>query len=127
MFRSIFGGGVGPNRRVLANGAVGNFFEGVKVRSQPLPLKVPISAPGTQQQQPAANNQTPGAATTTTTAAATVTAATATATAGATTTASSPILTNLLHRKSPGPNDENKPAGIVSRCWFTLYSKEKLF
>ncbi|XP_059079152.1 AT-rich interactive domain-containing protein 2-like [Tigriopus californicus] len=39
--RTLFGGTVGPNKRQLANGAFDHFFEGVKVRPQPLALRIP--------------------------------------------------------------------------------------
>ena len=36
---------MGPLRKQLATGQVQNVFEGVKVRSQPLPLKIPSNQP----------------------------------------------------------------------------------
>ncbi len=58
--RSLFGGGAGPNKRQMTNGKVDSFFEGVRVRAQPLPLRIqmttttaptPVTQPAVQQQQ----------------------------------------------------------------------------
>ena len=55
LFRSLFGPSVGPVAKpVPQTGRVQNVFEGVKVRSQPLPLKIPSNQPQpvVQAQQP---------------------------------------------------------------------------
>ena len=55
IFRSLFGPSVGPVAKpVPQTGRVQNVFEGVKVRSQPLPLKIPSNQPQpvVQAQQP---------------------------------------------------------------------------
>ena len=41
--RNLFGGSVGPIRKQLPNGQFQNVYEGVKLRAQPLPLRVPTS------------------------------------------------------------------------------------
>ena len=51
--RTVFGGSVGPNQRTLQNRKVDKLFEGIRVRAQPLPLKLPpgVQIPMQQQQQ----------------------------------------------------------------------------
>jgi hypothetical protein len=41
--RNLFGGSVGPIRKQLPSGQFQNVYDGVKVRAQPLPLRVPTS------------------------------------------------------------------------------------
>ena len=98
-FRNLFGGSVGPIRKQLPNGQFQNVYDGVKVRAQPLPLRVPTSPQQqanavTVQQQTQVNqveipiilaksSETP-------------------TTSPPTSIPSSPILTNLLHKKIPG-------------------------
>ena len=134
-FRSVFGGSVGPNKRTLANGKVEQFFEGVKVRSQPLPLRLPVSA---QSQASAAQPQKTVVVAANPVAVAKpalpsqpvpiikqtpVVVATSTAATPASATVqapSSPILTNLLHRKSPGPEKTNNDQVRASSLFFSL-------
>jgi hypothetical protein len=47
----LFGGSVGPIRKQLPSGQFQNVYEGVKVRAQPLPLRVPTSPQQTAAQQ----------------------------------------------------------------------------
>ena len=49
-FRTLFGGSVGPIRKQLPNGQFQNVYEGVKLRAQPLPLRVPTSPQQTASQ-----------------------------------------------------------------------------
>ena len=49
--RNLFGGSVGPIRKQLPNGQFQNVYEGVKLRAQPLPLRVPTSPQTVSQQQ----------------------------------------------------------------------------
>ena len=53
----MFGGSVGPIRKQLPSGQFQNVYEGVKVRAQPLPLRVPTSPQQTAAQQHTQVNQ----------------------------------------------------------------------
>ena len=88
-FRTLFGGSVGPNRKTFPDGSTQNHYEGIKVRQNPLPLRFMGSAsdqPPSVVVNQAAPPNPPG----------------------------SPILTHLLHRKSPAPDLNNPQVGIFN-------------
>lgn len=84
--RTLFGGSVGPNRKQMPNGTTEQHYDGVRVRAQPLPLRIPPQA--LPQPQPIQPRGTPSVIQVT----------------PAMPQPQSPILTNLLHRKSPVPD-----------------------
>ena len=44
LFRTLFGGSVGPNRKAMPDGSNQYHYDGIQVRKVPLPLRVPPSA-----------------------------------------------------------------------------------
>ncbi|XP_040569596.1 SWI/SNF nucleosome remodeling complex component [Lepeophtheirus salmonis] len=105
--RTLFGGDVGPNSKLLPNGKTERHFEGVKVRAVPQPLRLPavnnqVETPQKPPQQSvvllSGNNNsrcTPTPPPVIQTSQTTVVPV----------PPQSPILTNLLHRKSPDPKN----------------------
>ena len=98
--RTLFGGSVGPNRRTMSDGTVQNHYEGVKVRVTPLPLRFigQANSDTQQQHQVVLQNTVPP------------------------NPPSSPILTHLLHRKSPAPDQTNPQVrvGVKIQSWSSL-------
>ncbi|QQP48810.1 Uncharacterized protein FKW44_009240 [Caligus rogercresseyi] len=96
--RTLFGGDVGPKSRVMPNGKTERHFEGVKVRAVPQPLRLPAQ----QESNPhpninnnnnnSLNNKLPPNH----------------SSPAVPVPPASPILTNLLHRKSPDPKAAQK-------------------
>jgi hypothetical protein len=100
-FRNLFGGSVGPIRKQLTSGQFQNVYEGVKVRAQPLPLRVPTSPQqqAIQQQTQVNHIQVPNVQNSS--------QSIITPPASPSPEPNSPILTNLLHKKSPGNPSQN--------------------
>eukprot|EP00096_Caligus_rogercresseyi_P011305 TRINITY_DN4406_c0_g2_i1.p1 TRINITY_DN4406_c0_g2~~TRINITY_DN4406_c0_g2_i1.p1 ORF type:complete len:1235 (+),score=353.21 TRINITY_DN4406_c0_g2_i1:632-4336(+) len=98
--RTLFGGDVGPKSRVMPNGKTERHFEGVKVRAVPQPLRLPAQ----QESNPhpninnnnnnSLNNKLPPNHSS---------GARSPSGPAVPVPPASPILTNLLHRKSPDP------------------------
>ena len=44
LFRTLFGGSVGPNQNKMPDGSVQYHYDGIQVRKVPLPLRVPLQA-----------------------------------------------------------------------------------
>lgn len=97
-FRTLFGGSVGPNRKTFPDGSTQNHYEGVKVRQNPLPLRF-MGAPSDQPPRVVVNQAV-----------------------APPNPPASPILTHLLHRKSPAPDPNNPQVGI-----FNLFLKKANF
>ena len=93
--RNLFGGSVGPIRKQLPSGQFQNVYEGVKVRAQPLPLRVPTSPQqqAIQQQTQVNHVQVPIVIQNSS-------QSTQSNSTSPTPQAESPILTNLLHKNS---------------------------
>ena len=99
---------MGPIRKQLPSGQFQNVYEGVKVRAQPLPLRVPTSPQQQVIQQPTQVNQikVPNVQNSV--------HSIITPPASPAPEPKSPILTNLLHKKNPGipsPTDASNPLG----------------
>jgi len=118
----LFGGSVGPIKKQLPSGQFQIVYEGVKVRAQPLPLRVPTSPQQqqatnvvtVQQQQQTQVNQVQIPTVIQNSSQATPPPATPNP-------PGSPILTNLLHKNIPGNSPQidasNPPAPDTKVCF----------